>query len=71
MSVLQDADNVYIVTEMCFGGDLEQLLEVRLAEAHSQDMCFACSVHQGILLHQGISHFFTKAAVLVHCQGRL
>ena len=62
---------MYIVTEMCFGGDLEQLLEVRLAEAHAQDMCFACCVLQGILLHHGILHFFTKAAELVHWQGRL
>ena len=60
LSAPQDADNVYIVTEMCFGGDLEQLLEVCLAGAHSQDLCFACNVHQGILLHQGISHFAKK-----------
>ncbi|KAK9842514.1 hypothetical protein WJX81_003789 [Elliptochloris bilobata] len=33
--VYEDADNVYIVTEMCMGGDLEQLLEARgtLSEA--------------------------------------
>lgn len=59
-SVFEDDERVYIVLELCQGGDLEQLLEVRLPEMFGTPLvhppilhgCFTCCFYRYQPRHQ-------------------
>ena len=54
--LVQDEHNAYIVQELCPGGDLKSLLEVRTCTFWSVDCIKLRSAIWGVLLHQNVAY---------------